>query len=35
VRPALTSALRSPKAAIVEAVVDPDEPSAKPEEVRA
>ena len=35
VRPALTSALRSPKAAIVEAVVDPDEPPAKPEEVRA
>ena len=35
VRPALTSALRSPKAAIVEAVVDPDEPTAKPEEVRA
>jgi pyruvate dehydrogenase (quinone)/pyruvate decarboxylase len=35
VRPALTSALRSPRAAIVEAVVDPDEPPAKPEEVRA
>jgi pyruvate dehydrogenase (quinone) len=35
VRPALTSALRSPKAAVVEAVVDPDEPPAKPEEVRA
>jgi pyruvate dehydrogenase (quinone) len=35
VRPALTAALRSPKAAIVEAVVDPDEPPAKPEEVRA
>jgi pyruvate dehydrogenase (quinone) len=35
VRPALTSALQSPKAAVVEAVVDPDEPPAKPEEVRA
>jgi Thiamine pyrophosphate enzyme, C-terminal TPP binding domain len=35
VHPALTSALRSPKAAIVEAVVDPDEPPAKPEDMRA
>jgi pyruvate dehydrogenase (quinone)/pyruvate decarboxylase len=35
VRPALTSALQSSKAAVVEAVVDPDEPPAKPEEVRA
>jgi pyruvate dehydrogenase (quinone) len=34
VRPAITSALRSPRAAIVEAVVDPDEPPAKPEDVR-
>jgi len=33
-RPALTSALRSSKAAIVEAVIDPDEPPAKPEDVR-
>jgi pyruvate dehydrogenase (quinone) len=35
VGPALTAALRSRKAAVVEAVVDPDEPPAKPEEVRA
>jgi pyruvate dehydrogenase (quinone) len=35
VRPALTAALRSSKAAIVEAIVDPDEPPAKPEDVRA
>src|SRR5580693_2753441 len=35
VRPALTTALQSPKTAIVEAVVDPDEPPAKPEEIRA
>lgn len=35
VRPALTAALQSPKAAVVEAVVDPDEPPAKPEEVHA
>jgi pyruvate dehydrogenase (quinone)/pyruvate decarboxylase len=35
VRPALTSALQSPRAAVAEAVVDPNEPPAKPEEVRA
>jgi pyruvate dehydrogenase (quinone)/pyruvate decarboxylase len=35
VRPALTAALRSPRAALIEAVVDPDEPPAKPEEVKA
>jgi pyruvate dehydrogenase (quinone) len=35
VRPALTAALRSQRAAIVEAVVDPNEPPAKPEDVRA
>ena len=35
VRPSLISALRSPRAAIVEAVVDPDEAPAKPEDVRA
>jgi pyruvate dehydrogenase (quinone)/pyruvate decarboxylase len=34
VRPALTSALQSPRAAVVEAIVDPNEPPAKPEEVR-
>jgi pyruvate dehydrogenase (quinone) len=34
VRPALASALRSSKAAVVEAVVDPNEPPAKPEDVR-
>jgi pyruvate dehydrogenase (quinone)/pyruvate decarboxylase len=33
-RPALTSAFGSPRAAIVEAVVDPHEPPAKPEDVR-
>jgi thiamine pyrophosphate-dependent acetolactate synthase large subunit-like protein len=32
-RPALTPALRSLKAAVVEAMVDPDEPPPKPEEV--
>jgi pyruvate dehydrogenase (quinone)/pyruvate decarboxylase len=35
VRPALSAALGSSKAAVVEAVVDPDEPPAKPEEVHA
>jgi pyruvate dehydrogenase (quinone) len=34
-RSALSSALRSPKAAVVEAVVDPEKPPAKPEGVRA
>jgi thiamine pyrophosphate-dependent acetolactate synthase large subunit-like protein len=32
-RPALTPAQRSLKAAVVEAMVDPDEPPPKPEEV--
>jgi hypothetical protein len=32
---AISSALASSKAAVVEAVVDPDEPPARPEEVRA
>jgi thiamine pyrophosphate-dependent acetolactate synthase large subunit-like protein len=35
VRPALESALRSSKAALVEAVVDPDEKPAKPAELKA
>jgi pyruvate dehydrogenase (quinone) len=35
VRPALTAALQSSRAAVVEAAVDPEEPPAKPEEVRA
>jgi pyruvate dehydrogenase (quinone) len=35
VRPALTSALRSSKATVVEAIIDPDEPPARPEDVRA
>jgi hypothetical protein len=35
VRPALTAALPSPRATAIEAVVDPDEPPAKPEEVKA
>lgn len=34
VRPALTAAVRSSRAAVVEAVVDHEEPPAKPEEVR-
>jgi pyruvate dehydrogenase (quinone) len=34
VRPALTAALQSSRAAVVEAVVDPEERPAKPEEVR-
>jgi pyruvate dehydrogenase (quinone) len=33
VRPALQAAFASPRAAIVEAIVDPDEPPSKPEEV--
>lgn len=35
VRPAIEAALRSPKAALVEAVVDPDEAPLKPEELKA
>ena len=35
VRPAITAALRTSKAAIVEAIVDPEEPPAKPEDVQA
>jgi pyruvate dehydrogenase (quinone)/pyruvate decarboxylase len=35
VRPALSAALGSSKAAVVEAVVDPDEPPAKPKDVHA
>jgi len=35
VRPAIEAALHSPRAAIVEAVVDPNEPPAKPEQVHA
>ncbi len=35
VRPAIEAALRSEKAALVEAVVDPDEKPAKPEELKA
>ena len=35
VRPAIESALRSPRAALVEAMVDPDEAPLKPEEVKS
>jgi pyruvate dehydrogenase (quinone) len=35
VRPAIEAALRSPRAALVEAIVDPNEPPAKPEDVHA
>ncbi len=35
VRPALEAALRSPRAALVEAVVDPNEPPAMPDQLRA
>ena len=35
VRPAIEAALRSPRAALVEAIVDPNEPPLKPEELKA
>ena len=35
VRPAIEAALRSPRAALVEALVDPDEAPLKPEELKA
>jgi len=35
VRPTIEAALRSPRAALVEAVVDPDEAPLKPEEVKS
>ena len=34
-RPAIEAALRSPRAALVEAMVDPNEPPSKPEELKA